>query len=782
MKRFLRICLTLVLSFSMIFSAFGCGGNFDSGVLTKSNGLYALKKSGTGLKFYTSDSGFDAFINDFYSRHIRGNNDKSIGRVMQGSGRMFQHSYEAKFISFYDSTAEAGFGYDAMDNIGTHLDANYVTQYGSVMDSSYMRFHSGTDSMDQSSGMGWPFVSGYRTGNYFADFNKNDCDWTINGLSGQGTITDGYWKYTFNGTVNESLVWESPVLSESIQYAPMIEIGMNIKDLSSNGGQYPDIEDIIVSFKMVGGEWYSLSYYGDALYNLVLLGNSTVRAWFPVYLHPEWKGTLEGIKVEIKPEEGRKLKLETQLNYVCLQTDTRLTNNNAWYITGMEEYLSYNGDKEMTERNLADIRRATMFMIYALKGESGLLKTDYIWGKTTTFVDKNKFGLQGNGWYDCWPTGTVNLQANIEFYNALLAMAEIEELAADMGVDVGDTYIKNPHPFSDGAENILWEYTPETLRQLADKVKNRIRLNVADGGLWNPETGRFAWAIYDEGSKPGEAGEPFDQGTTEFNLYAVSVGIATKSQAESIMSWITGERTVDGDDATGEDIYFYEFAPRVNTKSQNNNVSIHTLGSFGKDIQNGGASLHVSYYDIIARYKYYGADNSFERFKDIQTWYEKVQAAGGRGYNFYRAYYAELQAEYGSIYKPSGGGTVGAIGLDEEFYESSLLYATIPTTYFGLDSTKYHQLSVTPNVPTALDYMAMENLMFENVRYDLYVTDTGAVVSGIRGDATGKTVKFTFKDNGGKVYVNGSETSDFVRAGGYITVELPLGQCFVEIK
>ena len=125
MKKILRNTLMFVLSFSTLFSMAGCNNQttdvVQKSILVEKDGGYELKKSGTGLKFYTSDEGFDAFINDFYARHIRGNNEDSIGRVKQGAGRLFQRDYEAKFISFYDSTAEAGFGYDAMDNLSTHL-------------------------------------------------------------------------------------------------------------------------------------------------------------------------------------------------------------------------------------------------------------------------------------------------------------------------------------------------------------------------------------------------------------------------------------------------------------------------------------------------------------------------------------------------------------------------------------------------------------------------------------------------------------------------------------
>ena len=85
------------------------------------------------------------------------------------------------------------------------------------------------------------------------------------------------------------------------------------------------------------------------------------------------------------------------------------------------------------------------------------------------------------------------------------------------------------------------------------------------------------------------------------------------------MSWIDGTRIVDGDDSQGEDIYFFQFAPRLHTKdAAGSSNSVVELKTFGTDIQNGGSSIHVAYYDLIARNKVYGVNNSFERFKKIQ--------------------------------------------------------------------------------------------------------------------------------------------------------------------
>ena len=45
----------------------------------------------------------------------------------------------------------------------------------------------------------------------------------------------------------------------------------------------------------------------------------------------------------------------------------------------------------------------------------------------------------------------------------------------------------------------------------------------------------------------------------------IASGIATQEQTESVMKWINGEREIASDESRGEDIYYFEFAPRFNT-------------------------------------------------------------------------------------------------------------------------------------------------------------------------------------------------------------------------
>ena len=791
MKRaFLRI-ISFVLLSTIVLSLAGCGSK-----TSKANSLTDLTIK-EGLYFDSSDKSFSDFLNDYYSRHIRDNGKNSIGTMREGT-RGWWYNVSSIYSSFFDSTERNLNGYSQLDTLASYLDNWYVADDGSVFDQAFVTNFYGTQNRDQSYGIGWPFVSGQRTANYSAEFTgkmdlktntyKNDTGWTINGKSDVGSFAgDGFWDYNFNGSVDESVVYESPVINASVEYAPFVEIALQIKDLSSDGGLYPNIEDIIFSWKTTGGNWNSMSYYKNAMYNEKLTGDSLLRTWFPTYLHPSWKGTVEKLRIEIKPQKGKKLSLSLKANYFCLQTDTRLTTNNGYYLMAMEEYISWTGDMQMLKNHLDDMRRALLFSLEALDGKSGLLKTDYISGKKTTVVLPQKFGMQGNGWYDCNLTGSVNFEANVVFYQSLLAMIQLEKLAEEAGIDVGTSSIRNPWPFNSGAADIVYSYDIQTLTELAEKVKNTVRQDYNKGGLWNPKTGRFAWAIFDEGSADGDKGEPMDYGNTEANLTAIMCGLASKEQTKSILSWLDGSRIVDGDDSTGEDIYFYEFGPRLCTKDQSKSRNtVVQLKEFGTDIQNGGISAHISYYDLMARNNVLGADSSFARFKAIQKWYEKVQAAGGEGQNFYIQYYANMQLEdpaNARKYSMTGGGTVGSVGLGYEFYEASLVYASVPRLYFGLDSTAYRELTVAPNLPKDLDYLTISNLMFYDVTYDMKATDNRVQIFNVRGNGEKQTVKVRFKASNGKnVYLNNKKVDDAILENGYVTVIIPFEACTVEIK
>lgn len=781
-----KTVIGFILSFILIFATCltACSGNSESFYRYDTN----------GLRYESSDSSFDAFINDYYSRHVRDNSSKAIGTMKQGT-RGWWYNVSAKYNSFWNSTEDGVNGINHLEILQNYLDNCYVTQYGSVNDQALMKYYYGNESRDQSYGIGWPFVSGSRTGNYSVDFKgeynnetqlyENDTGWTINGIETAGSFNgDGFWRYTFKGDTDESLVYESPEISVSTEYAPLFEIALSIKDLNAESYYSSSIKDIVVWWKSERNEWDSMSYYDYALYNREIASNGMIRAWFPTYLKDTWTGNINGLKVEIVPNNGQKLNISVSANYFALQTDTRLTTNNGYYLLAMEEYISNTGDVKMLKKHLNDMRKAVMFEIYALDGQSGLLKTDYIKGKTTTVVGPDMFGLQGNGWFDCNLTGTINFEANVVFYESLLAMINIENMAQQTGITVETPYIVNPYPFKEGSHNISWSYDRESLKELSDSVVETVRKDYTDGGLWNPETGRFAWAIFDEYSSDGLAGEAMDYGHTEINLIAVIDGIADEAQTQSIMSWIDGTRIVDGDDSTGEDIYFFRFAPRVHTKdASGSSNSVVVLKDFGTDVQNGGASIHVAYYDLLARNKAYGVDNSFARFKKIQSWYEEVKSYGGDDSSFYRTYYIQKKmATKDKQYTLAGGGTVGAVGVDYEFFEAALLYAALPTLYFGIDCTEYKVLTVEPCLPTALSYLKAYNFMFNNVVYNLKIKSNEVEISGVNQDATDIFVNVILSGDAGKtVNIDGKSYSDYVYGNGKYSVRIPFGNHTIKI-
>ncbi|OHB69989.1 MAG: hypothetical protein A2V70_05770 [Planctomycetes bacterium RBG_13_63_9] len=86
-----------------------------------------------------------------------------------------------------------------------------------------------------------------------------------------------------------------------------------------------------------------------------------------------------------------------------------------------------------------------------------------------------------------------------------------------------------------------------------------------------------------------------------------------------------------------------------------------TLG--GDQVQDGGAVLGFSYYDLMARLKVLGPDNAWQRLTGILDGFEDVQSEDG-----YRAYYA--RPGRGTL---QGGGTPGGLGIDHEFLESVLV-------------------------------------------------------------------------------------------------------------
>jgi hypothetical protein len=242
---------------------------------------------------------------------------------------------------------------------------------------------------------------------------------------------------------------------------------------------------------------------------------------------------------------------------------------------------------------------------------------------------------------------------------------------------------------------------PDFLREHASEVKR-----TANRKFWNPETGRFFASINKEG-------KAYDYGFVIINLEAIWYGIASDEHARSILDWITGKRIVEGDTSTGEDIYKWRFAPRSTTLR---NLEWYGQGwitpeviPWGGQVQDGGAVLGFTFYDLWARLKYLGADNAWQRLTEILDWEQEVMEEGG-----YREYYKD--GKHGTTLQ--GGGTAGGLGIDWEFFESSLPPAIVVYGFLGLDP-EGDALLIAPELPSACPEMGLSDFLYRGVPMDI---------------------------------------------------------------
>ncbi len=772
------------------------------------------------LKFYCSDSDMEFFLNDYYSRNIR-NGDDAIGGLKMGGGSTYQKLWEADSLVWFDSTQNGLQTYDAMNWIRAYLQNITIDKYGYI--------YSLADPVNPSTeggpyqSMGWPFPC-YNTSvgtgeniSYGANFLYGLDDWTSSG----GTIKhgNGALNFSFSGATNQEFSLQASTLDSdgrgynTVLFGNFLEVEMVWEDLGSNGSILSTgIEDWYISWQTEegGDEWFTVSQKEWTVNPHEPMGSDIYRSNFPLYMHKDWDNKhVTALKLTIKPKAGESLKISGSLDFIHMMADTRNSTNIPNYICALERYVSFNNDIEFLKTQIIKARRAMMFQLNALQGKDGLLDLSYFRGHALAPNDGYDDGkdfyygyISTNGFWDVFPTGHKNAEANYYFYMSLKSLIKLEQFLKDAGVTVTEDATVVQQDVMQG-EYLTYNETIESLTTLANTVKTNICKDVQDGGFWNPATGRFVWAIYDAdndvtGTKKGE---PMDYGYTEVNFRMIQEGIATEAQTKSIMDWINGNRIVAGDDSQGDDIYYFEFAPRVSTKENtfdytsiwlNNMRNNSKRWTFGYNCQSGGANLFISYMDMMARFKTSGADDCYSRLKGIQEWYLKCyEKYSGSGRYFYDDYYTDLilaenmEGRNGYQYVIQGveRGQNGAMGLDSEFLESSMVYATVPYAFFGLDANAYSNLTIQPQLPSTLSYFGMCNLMYANVPYDCFITKNSVTISNVEGNTNGLalTVKFDKPKGSFKVKIDGKNSANYVVNGDYIEVKIPFKAVKVEI-
>ena len=257
-------------------------------------------------------------------------------------------------------------------------------------------------------------------------------------------------------------------------------------------------------------------------------------------------------------------------------------------------------------------------------------------------------------------------------------------------------------------------------------------------------------------------------------------------------------------------MYFFEFAPRANTFSHEELTDSSIFSGsfvnpecvFGEtQIQNGGAVMYLSFFDLMARLNVYGANDAYERLIAIKDWYMDVYNyyVASENYNknpdrFYWDYYqngAWENPKNETYYLQNGikgtnerGFAAGVMGIDGEFLESFLFVSAIPYGFFGIDTVNGDTLKIEPSIPEGLTYWGMENLSYNKVKYDLTASKNAVRIDSVRGDAAGLQVQVTLEtsSNSPKVYVNVKQTNKYTVKDGKVTVVVPLKSVSIELK
>lgn len=715
------------------------------------------------LAFYSSDKGLDDFLNDYRARHMRDGEDR-IHTHPVGAGGTAWKEWESMIGSWWDTSSENGTmtsQYATQDWIRRWLITPKQDKQG------YIWADEGTELASWA--MGWQFPD-YNQGGAMWDFTKEgDAEgWSVSG--GNGEVRESCLVAVADGS-SGTLEIISPETEIGTLVSPFLR--MCFYFVPSGGCE---IDDLYVYYKTEKSpEWsedkkVSFSQFCTTGYEIG--GNTAVRSgyFFPMYLEEQWGASarkrVTGIRLSLKAKEGKKVSGTFVLDYVGSDFDDRQPLNVCNYIIAAKKMCEYSRDTELLNAVLPRARRAMNFLLNQLRGKNGLIDTDYLSGHYNDGLKGTGTGL-GNGYWDVLAFPKVNLYCNISYYNALNAMAYLEEMSGSYNAENREVYTVNAA--MNGTDR--YEETAESLKKLAETCKIAVRKT-----FWNEKTGRFHVGFRDEENTVQ------DHGYAMFNEQVVASGLATEEQTRSILSWLDGTRIVEGDNSKGEDIYRYEFAPRFNTEEIGSDFYFGYSASFDGNVQNGGTALHLAYYDLVARAAR-DKNDSFGRLKKIQSWYEKIKAAGGSGWNFYHAYYDNTSVGI------QGGQSSGVIGVDYEFLEAALLFAAVPDAYFGLGTRADGTLTVSPAFPDGLDYWKMENLTYGGYYYDLSVgkyfaeiSDVaeykeGSAVAGTKAEISFRKPSFDFV-----IYLDGKQTSDYRTEGDRVIVTFAFRSAKVEIR
>ena len=804
----------------------GDGGN-ESVTYTPVNYTYQ-KQSDHLVHFSSSDESLDFFLNDYFKRHAGSiyeeGLDQKVSSVSAGVNAQQFFWQEWMSLAYYPITSTQDDSIDRIAGLRRLLSGVPVDRYGYVWQESDTVRDALSTLTSGEHRMGWPFPTSANSDGMSRswDFNGKDAsEWTSNI---DAKIVNGLFSATVEEAVDH-VEFTSPVPANDMEeicayYTPLLEIDLRMYTSDSD-----NIEDVYVWYTTADEpDWsedkrVSVNEKAFIAYDYTPIYEHMI--FLPMYAEEKWNSDkdltsyIRQIKVEVVPKDGKKIAGKFGLSYVRSTYDTRHSNNNSLLISSLRQDYDYTGDIEYLKENITRARKAMNFYMQMYDEERHLNDQSYLVGhdsdKSSPYQSDKMAMSLGNGYWDISFMPKYDFQSNMYFHQALVDMAYLEQILVDNGVSVDKslaTVLTADRQFTNDIS--VYNYDTESLTKIANDVLTELRKPISETdktGFWNEETGRFTAGYSHVEDKW------YDYGYTMWNTEAIYYGIATDEQAKTIMDWISGKRIVEQDQygSQGEDIYYFEFAPRVNTYTVEDQDDLSMFTGFWSgnkgvtygevQVQNGGAIMYTTFYDLMSRIQTYGADDAYNRltaikdwYKDIYDWYVESDNYNEHPDRFYWDYYCKGAWENpeGKTYIPQNGikGTTerndggGILGLDGEFLESILPIAAIPYGFFGVNSLDSKTIQLQPRLPEQLQYWCMENLAFNGVKYDVTIFDNAVMINSVRGDCTDLNIQVVLDapQSGQKVYVNGKAIDRYTVKEGKVYVTLPMEAATVQVQ
>jgi hypothetical protein len=580
----------------------------------------------------------------------------------------------------------------------------------------------------QAGGIGWHFrgtgVSGYDAPPATPE------GWTVTGGKG-GEINDRGWGLDLT---EPGATAQTPAFKIDSRIAPWLRLNWWASGLEHANGYIEWTTKDQPKFDRARRAYFTAANGG--------FDGGETRTMIPVYRVPGWGGTITGLRIGFDNAASAKVVIKS-FHTAC---DTRHNINNSNFIRGSHDYFMWSADVPFLRGQIGRIRSAMRFLMSEFQTrEKNCVYTTWPGHEGRSgvrIVDGKKQILKGEGigsnYWDLLPFGGEDALGTIYYYDAVRDLADLEE-----------QIIEHPQWCIPGGPNGSADaFDPVNLRNHAQAVKDY-------GGrrFWNDKTGRFGTVDLD--------GQMHDYGFTFLNNETVYYGFATPAQAKSIHAWMAGERTVEGDTSTGNDIYHWRFGPRSTTKRNldyyfwawSNPESI----PWGYQVQDGGAVLGFSYHDLMARLITAGPEDAASRLREISTWFEETQSEGG-----YRAYYKKDPTR-GTM---QGANVPGGLGIDKEFFESILVPQVMLYGFLGFHPTA-DGFRIEPHLPKDWPELTVTRIHLHDFVLDIKATANTVSVTGTRtgvGAGTGPADQTLLVDLPAKVKLSpGSGVSVKVR-------------------